>query len=123
MCRKRLLKERFFDEVWSRDEIMLERKIPAGEYGLVADRTLSFRSGDMIMVLKPYFFSDSYPLTHMTLYSYDRFVPLIFWGKTFKQGTYRQIAHIVDIAPTLASTLGVIPPSQSEGRIMNEILR
>jgi predicted AlkP superfamily pyrophosphatase or phosphodiesterase len=123
VCRKRLLKERFLDQVWGLDEILYERKIPAGEYGLAADRTLSFRSGDMILVLKPYFFSDSYPLTHMTMYSYDRFVPLIFWGKTFKPGIYRQIAHIVDIAPTLSSTLSVIPPSQSEGRIMNEILR
>ena len=123
VCRKRLLQERFLDQVWSLDEILLERKIPAGEYGVVADRTLSFRSGDMILVLKPFYYSDSYPLTHMTMYSYDRYVPLVFWGKTFKPGLYRQIAHIVDIAPTLSSTLGVIPPSQSEGRILNEILR
>ena len=123
VCRKRLLKERYLDQVWSLDEILTERKLPAGEYGVVADRTLSFRSGDMILVLKPFFISDSYPLAHMTMYSYDRYVPLVFWGKTFKPGIYRQIAHIVDIAPTLSSTLGVIPPAQSEGRIMNEILR
>ncbi len=123
VCRKRLLKERYLDQVWSLDEILYERKIPAGEYGIVADRTLSFRSGDMILTLKPFFYSDAYPLTHMTMYSYDRFVPLVFWGKTFKPGIYRQIAHIVDIAPTLSSTLSVIPPSQSEGRILNEILR
>ena len=123
VCRKRLLQERYLDQVWSLDEILQERKIPAGEYGVVADRTLSFRSGDMILVLKPFFYSDSYPLTHMTMYSYDRFVPLVFWGKTFKPGIYRQVAHIVDIAPTLSSTLGVMPPSQSEGRILNEILR
>jgi predicted AlkP superfamily pyrophosphatase or phosphodiesterase len=121
--REKLLKERYADQVWARDEIMNERKIPAGEYGLVADRTLSRRSGDIIVVLRPYFFSDSYPHTHMTQYSYDRYVPLLFYGRTFKPGTYRQIVNIVDIAPTLASVLNVIPPSQSEGRILTEILR
>jgi predicted AlkP superfamily pyrophosphatase or phosphodiesterase len=122
-ARKRLIKEHYIDEVWSRDEIMRERKVPAGEYGVVLDRTLSFRSGDMLIQLKPFFYSDSYPLTHMTMYSYDRYVPLAFWGKTFKPGTYRQIVNIVDIAPTLSSVLGVLPPAQSEGRVLNEILR
>ena len=122
--RPRLMKLGFLDAVWSRDEVMIERKVPAGEYGLVLDRTLSLRSGDMILQLKPFFYSDSYyAVTHMTMYSYDRYVPLVFWGKTFKPGTYRQIVRVVDIAPTLSSTLGVIPPSQSEGRVMNEILR
>jgi len=123
VCRPRLMKERYLDQVWSADEILRDRKVPAGEYGLVADRTLSYRSGDMILVFKPYHYSDDYPLTHMTMYSYDRYVPLIFWGKTFKPGMYRQIAHIVDIAPTLSSVLRVLPPAQSEGRILNEILR
>lgn len=123
VLRKRLTKERYIDQVWSRDEIMIERKVPAGEYGKLADRTLSRNSGDVIIVLKPFFYSDSYPVTHMTHYSYDRYVPLVFWGKTFKKGTYRQIVNIVDIAPTLSSVLEVIPPTQSEGRVMTEILR
>jgi predicted AlkP superfamily pyrophosphatase or phosphodiesterase len=122
-CRKVLIKEHYIDQVWSRDAIMQDRKVPPGEYGLVLDRTLSFRSGDLLIQLKPYFYSDSYPLTHMTMYSYDRYVPLAFWGKTFKPGVYRQIVNIVDIAPTLSSVLGVLPPSQSEGRVLNEILR
>lgn len=122
-ARKSLIQERYVDEVWSRDEIMRERKVPPGEYGLTLDRSLSFRSGDMIILFKPFFYSDTYPLTHMTMYSYDRYVPLMFFGKTFKPGTYRQIAHVVDIAPTLSSVLGVLPPAQSEGRVLNEILR
>jgi predicted AlkP superfamily pyrophosphatase or phosphodiesterase len=124
VIRKRLLKERFVDQVWARDDIMVDRKVPAGEYGRIADRTLSRQSGDVIIVLKPYFFSDAgYPVTHMTHYSYDRYVPLVMWGKSFKPGTYRQIVNVVDIAPTLSSVLGVIPPTQAEGRVMTEILR
>jgi hypothetical protein len=121
--RERLLKERFLDQVWSRDEILYDRKVPAGEYGLIADRTLSVNSGDIIAVLKPFYYSDSYEITHMTQYSYDRYVPLVFYGKTFKPGIYRQIVHVVDIAPTLSSVLQVLPPAQSEGRVLTEILR
>ena len=122
--REALLRERYADQVWARDEILYERKVPAGEYGVVADRTLSRRSGDLIVVLKPYFFTDSYyPVTHMTFYSYDRYVPLVFYGKTFRRGVHRQIVNVVDIAPTLSRVLDVLPPSQSEGRVLTEILR
>jgi predicted AlkP superfamily pyrophosphatase or phosphodiesterase len=121
--REALLKERFADQVWVRDEIVYDRKVPAGTYGVVADRTLTRRSGDLIVVLRPYYYSDPYPITHMTFYSYDRYVPLVFYGKTFKSGTYRQIVNVVDIAPTLSSVLNVIPPSQSEGRVLTEALR
>jgi predicted AlkP superfamily pyrophosphatase or phosphodiesterase len=122
--REALLRERYADQVWARDEILHERKVPAGEYGIVADRTLNRRSGELIVVLKPYYFSDPhYPVTHMTLYSYDRYVPLVFYGKTFKPGVYRQIVNVVDIAPTLSGVLGVLPPSQSEGRVLTETLR
>ena len=121
--RERLTRERYVDQVWSRDEILIDRKVPAGQYGVVADRTLSKRSGDIIVVLRPYFYSDAYPITHMTFYSYDRYVPLIFYGKTFKPGTYRQIVNVADIAPTLSRVFDVLPPSQSEGRVLTEILR
>jgi predicted AlkP superfamily pyrophosphatase or phosphodiesterase len=121
--RERVLLEPFADEVWARDDILYDRKVPAGEYGVVADRTLSRNSGDLIVVLKPFFYSDSYRITHMTQYSYDRYVPLVFFGKAFRPGTYRQIVHMVDIAPTLSSVLGVLPPAQSEGRVLTEMLR
>ncbi len=121
--RERLAKERYVEQVWSRDEIMFENKVPAGDLGTVARRTLSSRSGDIIVVLRPNFFSDHYPHSHMTHYSYDRYVPLVFYGRTFKPGMYRQIVNVTDIAPTLASVLQVLPPSQSEGRVLTEILR
>jgi predicted AlkP superfamily pyrophosphatase or phosphodiesterase len=121
--RERLLREPYVDQVWARDEILYDRKVPAGEYGKVADRTLSRNSGDGIVVLKPFFYSDSYRITHMTHYSYDRYVPLVFYGKGFRPGTYRQIVNMVDIAPTVSSLMGVLPPVQSEGRVLTEVLR
>ena len=121
--RPRLTRERYIDQIWSRDDILIDRKVPAGEYGRVIDRSINARSGELLIVLNPYFYSDGYPITHMTHYSYDRYVPLIFWGKSFKAGTYRQTARIVDIAPTLSSVLKVLPPNQSEGRVLTEILK
>lgn len=123
VAREKILKEPSVDAVWLKDEIMRDRKLPPGELGLIADHTLSERNGDLIPIFKPYFYTDTSIYSHMTHYSYDRYVPLVFMGKTFKPGTYRQIVHVVDIAPTLASILHVIPPSQSEGRVITEILR
>lgn len=121
--RPRLVRERYLDQLLIRDEILYDRKVPPGDFGKVVDHTLTRHSGDLLMILNPYHWSDSYPLTHMTHYSYDRYVPLVIWGKTFKPGTYRAVVNVVDLAPTLASVLNVLPPSQSEGRVMTEILR
>ena len=124
VLRKRFLKEDYVAEVYARDSILIDRKVPAGELGVVLDRTLSKNSGDVIISLKPFYFVDpGANMSHMTMYSYDRYVPLVFWGKTFKPGEYRQNVRIVDIAPTLSSVLHVLPPSQSEGRVITEILR
>jgi predicted AlkP superfamily pyrophosphatase or phosphodiesterase len=123
VLRARMLNEPYLDGVWARDDILYERKVPALDLGKIMDRTLSTHSGDILFLLKPYFYSDAVSLTHMTHYSYDRYVPLIFWGREFKTGVYRQIVNVVDIAPTLSSVLHVLPPSQSEGRVITEILR
>lgn len=118
-----LMKEYYIDQVLFRDEILVERKLPQGEYAQFAERTLTKNSGDIIVIFKPFFYSDRYPLTHMTHYSYDRYVPLVLFGKSFNQGIYREIVRVIDIAPTLSSILGIIPPSQSEGRVMSEIIK
>lgn len=123
VLRPHLLKQRYIFDVLTRDAVLVDRKVPPADFGKIVDRTLNRRSGDIILVLNPFYYSDSYPVTHMTHYSYDRYVPLVLWGKTFKPGVYRQIVNVVDLAPTLASVLQVIPPSQSEGRVLTEILR
>lgn len=118
-----LMKERFVEHVYARDEIMLDRKVPPRELGVVLDRSLNDRSGDLLMVLTPYYYSSSDYVTHMTHYSYDRYVPLVFYGKTFKPGVRREITEVINIAPTLSSVLGVIPPVQSEGKVLAEIIK
>ena len=59
---------------------------------------------------------------HATPYTYDTHVPLAFYGLPFQPGTYRTHAEPVDLAPTLASLLGINAPSHSVGRVLTEIL-
>ncbi|MFZ0661956.1 MAG: alkaline phosphatase family protein [Acidobacteriaceae bacterium] len=60
---------------------------------------------------------------HFTPYSYDRHVPLAFYGAPFDPGTYRGRVQPVDLAATLASLLGVNQPSSSVGQILTQALK
>jgi predicted AlkP superfamily pyrophosphatase or phosphodiesterase len=81
------------------------------------------RSGDLIIVPKPFFMPGSDTVTHMTGYSYDRSVPLLFSGPHIKAGVFATSVEIIDIAPTLSFILGTVAPTMSEGRVIEEILR
>ncbi len=55
---------------------------------------------------------------HYTPYSYDRHVPLAFYGDPFVVGTYHQAVEPVDIAATFASLLRVNRPSAAVGHVL-----
>ncbi|MDT4898931.1 MAG: hypothetical protein QOH25_4008 [Acidobacteriota bacterium] len=79
------------------------------------------RSGDVIVVYEPFkYLSDFIPATHGSPYSYDTHVPLIIMGAGVTPGRYPQAATPADIAPTLASILGVQAPSNTVGRVLVE---
>ncbi len=59
---------------------------------------------------------------HYTPYSYDRHVPLAFFGAPFVPGTYHEAVEPVDIAATFASLLRVNRPSAAVGRVLTEAL-
>ena len=59
---------------------------------------------------------------HASPYNYDTHVPLAFYGVPFQPGTYRERAEPVDMAPTLASLLGINPPTHSIGRVLTDAL-
>lgn len=83
------------------------------------------RSGDVIVVHDPYWITSGAPgTTHGSPFTYDTHVPVIFWGPAakVKPGQYHRDAAVHDIAPTLATMLGVATPSGSIGRVLEEIL-
>jgi predicted AlkP superfamily pyrophosphatase or phosphodiesterase len=82
-------------------------------------------SGDIVIVHEPYWLPGGQGgTTHGSPFSYDSHVPVIFWGpaSTVKPGRYNRDAAVQDIAPTLATILGIALPSGSIGRVLDEIL-
>jgi hypothetical protein len=61
--------------------------------------------------------------THYSPWSYDRHVPLGFYGAPFAPGVYRERAAPVDLAATFASLLGVNQPSASIGHVLVDALK
>jgi len=59
---------------------------------------------------------------HATPYSYDTHVPLLLYGLPFQAGIYRASSEPIDLAPTLASLLGINAPTHSVGRVLTEAL-
>lgn len=98
------------------------RSVAAGHYPA--------RSGDLIIVPKPnwIFVSDDKSVipgnatTHGSGYPYDTDVPLVLFGAGVTPGRYAQNATPADLAPTLATLVGVALP-QATGRALDEAIR
>ncbi|HTZ46350.1 MAG TPA: alkaline phosphatase family protein [Verrucomicrobiae bacterium] len=88
------------------------------------------RSGDMFVLQKPYWLTDSSPNSkkqnagtgHGTPYYYDQRVPLLLMGFGIQPGEYFDSATPADIAPTLGALTGVTLATH-DGRVLNEALR
>ncbi len=95
-----------------------------------ADSFFKSRSGDLLIVPKPYWpwdFSSSgkprqYGTTHGTPYYYDQRVPVLLMGFGIQPGEYFQAITPADIAPTLAALCGITLSSR-DGHILAEALK
>lgn len=86
-------------------------------------RSFNFsRSGDMEIIMEPYWVRGGSGATHGTPYNYDSHIPLIFMGRGIRPGRYFTAAVQNDLAPTVAALLDVEIPSGSAGRVLNEII-
>ena len=61
--------------------------------------------------------------THYSAWSYDRHVPLGFYGAPFQTGIYYGRVEPVDFAATFAALLGLNQPSASVGHILTQALK
>ena len=64
------------------------------------------RSGDLLVVFKPYTTLGAGVAGHGSPHDYDRKVPLVFWGP-WRAETREEPVSTVDLAPTLALELGI----------------
>ena len=80
------------------------------------------RSGNVIVMLDPYWMVSRSGTTHGAPFDYDTHVPVLFLGPQIRAGRYNANIMVNDIAPTLATMLDVETPSGSVGRVLDEML-
>ena len=99
-------------------------EVPATDMGRIYLHSAGPRQGWYVMVIPPVFSVSNVgrATDHGSPYAYDRHVPLALFGFPFVPGTYRTHAEPVDLAPTLASLLGINAPSHAVGRVLTEAL-
>jgi hypothetical protein len=83
------------------------------------------RSGDVFVIHDPYWQGGNSGTTHGSPFNYDTHVPVMFLGAAgwIRPGQYYSEAAIHDIAPTLATILGIAAPTGANGRVLSEMLR
>ncbi len=86
------------------------------------------RSGDVIINCKPYSFwgkyaEKDYGDSHGSPYGYDTHVPLAFLGAGVKAGVHNESVAIADLAPTLATLIGVNTPPCAEGKALAAVVK
>jgi predicted AlkP superfamily pyrophosphatase or phosphodiesterase len=80
------------------------------------------RSGDIMIVMNPSYFSGfKTGTTHGSLYRYDTHVPLLFYGWKVKNGETTERTNISDIAPTVADFLNILEPNGSVGNVIQGV--
>jgi hypothetical protein len=98
---------------------------PPTPWGELLAHSYSPNGGWYIMVVPAAFQMEvmsSAQTTHFSPYSYDRHVPMGFYGAPFAPGIYHGRVQPVDIAATFAALLGINQPSASVGRILTQAL-
>ncbi|MEZ4300130.1 MAG: alkaline phosphatase family protein, partial [Polyangiaceae bacterium] len=111
-----------FGGYFTRTQLM-EGRMPDSDLGRAVLRTYFVpRGGDVVMWTLPFHFWGKYAekdtgTTHGTFYRYDTDVPLLFAGPQVKPGKYG-VREMIDLAPTLASLLGVARPAGAEGSVI-----
>jgi hypothetical protein len=104
---------------------MREGVLPDTQYGrLVAHSYSPYVGWALHINFGPYQFPwHGSGTTHFSANSYDRHVPLDFFGAAFIPGTYHGVVAPVDIASTFASILRINRPSAAVGRVLTEAMR
>lgn len=108
--------EPVIEEVWTRTELAASDSEFARLY---RQSLVDGLSGDLIIQPKQdCYVGLEHGTGHGTPYSYDRQIPLVFYGQGITGGIDERPSHSVDIAPTLARRLGLPVPAGLDGKIL-----
>jgi len=100
--------------------------VPPTQFGEILGHSYSKNGGWYVMAIAQAYqmeLLNGIQTTHFSPYSYDRHVPLGFYGAPFAPGIYHGRVAPVDIAATFASLLGVNQPSASIGHILTQAFK
>ena len=79
-------------------------------------------SGDIVYTLMPNWTYPRKGSTHGSRFDHDTHVPLIFYGNGIKKGSISRRTDVIDIAPTIATVLGINSPIASTGQVIHEAI-
>jgi arylsulfatase A-like enzyme len=112
--------------VYTRQQL-LSGALPPSEWGTLLAHSVADHGNWWVMaVVDAYQMAGSGQFAgtnHFSPWSYDRHVPLAFYGAPFLPGEYHEKVAPVDLAVTFASLAGVNHPSASVGRVLTEALK
>jgi predicted AlkP superfamily pyrophosphatase or phosphodiesterase len=100
-------------------------KVPPTDFGRLLAHSYTPNGGWYVMTIPAAFQMEALSgslTTHFSPYSYDRHVPLAFYGTPFIPGVYRERVAPVDLAVTLASLLGLNQPSAAVGHVLTDAI-
>lgn len=119
-----LIQYEHIHRVYTRNQI-IKGAYTEGADALIKNGFHHKRSGDVLYILEPSYVSSSRTTgsSHGSGYSYDTHVPLFFYGKGVKSGSTTRRSEIVDIAPTVATMLGISYPSATTGKPLNWMMK
>lgn len=120
-----LLATGLVERVYTQED--LKRPAPPSDpfFSLFQNTLYESRSPHLNVLLKPWTYANTYPggTGHGTAHDYDRHVPVVFMGPRIKGGSYGAASGPEDIAPTLASLLGLPLAPEPDARLLSEMLR
>ncbi|WP_299496606.1 alkaline phosphatase family protein [uncultured Shewanella sp.] len=95
---------------------------------LVTNNYHPSRSGDIHIIFSPQVFINEFDdlnvaSMHGSPWQYDTYVPVIFVGETLSPKAISRFITPYDIAPTIASYLGITPPSGTSAPLLQEVLQ
>ncbi len=102
-------------------------ELPPSEWGRELAHSYTYHGNWYVMLVLGGYQMEGTPeqhgTNHFSPWSYDRHVPLAFYGTPFVPGAYHGRVAPVDLAVTFASLAGINQPSAAVGRVLTEALK
>jgi predicted AlkP superfamily pyrophosphatase or phosphodiesterase len=124
MVATRIRKLPYIADAFTRDELQSGSAEGRPYYEQFHNSFEPLRGPDIYLRFQEYMLvgKSKFGTSHGTPYAYDTNVPIVFLSRISSAGTSDERVKTVDIAPTLARLLGVVPPKELDGQPLERAL-